>query len=115
MEGAESSETKSSVWYDEKTSDECLCRRVIFLATGFRDIYARYANGCFDEDAGAFVSLDRAVDGLKSGAVKFDRLSLRSPPDSRRLLREFKTYCDRLRVGDPIRRARFRDRERTIG
>lgn len=63
-----------------------------------RDLYAHYANRCYDESSGVFVSLDQAVDGLKSGAVKFEHLSLRGPPDSKELLREFKTYYDCLRV-----------------
>lgn len=72
---------------------------VIFLATDFGDVYARHAYRCYDENTGAFLSLDRAVDGLKSGAVTLERLSLRRPPDTWKLLREFKTDCYRTRVG----------------
>lgn len=79
--------------------------RVIFLAVDFRDIYARLKNRCIDKNSGGFMSLDEAVERLKSGTLKFQHVG-RYPFNSGKLYCDFKTYCGHLKVSHVLARCK---------
>ncbi|XP_022178689.1 adenylate kinase 8-like isoform X2 [Myzus persicae] len=80
-------------WLD---STEMAPNRVIFWAISFPELYCRFKNRCLVKNTGTIMTLDRALDELKAGTLKFEHLS-RYPLNSGKFLCEFKTYCERLK------------------
>ncbi|KAF0764219.1 adenylate kinase 8-like [Aphis craccivora] len=80
-------------WLD---STEMAPNRVIFLAISFPELYSRFKNRCLVKNTGAIMSLNRAVDEVKAGTLKFEHLS-RYPSNSGKFLCEFKSYCRHLK------------------
>ncbi|XP_008180630.1 adenylate kinase 8-like [Acyrthosiphon pisum] len=69
--------------------------RVIFLAISFPELYRRFKNRCLIKNTGTTMSLNRALNEMKAGTLKYEDL-LRCPSNSEKFLCEFKTYCIRL-------------------
>ncbi|CAI6369503.1 unnamed protein product [Macrosiphum euphorbiae] len=70
--------------------------RVTFLAISFPELYRRFKNRCLIKNTGTTMSLNRALNEMKAGKLKFEDL-LRYPSNSGTFLCEFKTYCKRLK------------------
>lgn len=74
-----------------------LTYRVIFLGIDFRDIFKRLENRCINKKSGTFMSLDQAVNELKSGILKIEHLGLYQLDLEKRFC-EYQKYSNHLKV-----------------
>lgn len=67
------------------------------MAIDFRDIFKRLENRCINKKSGTFMSLDQAINELKSGIIKIEHLALYQM-DLGKTFCEFQTYSNHLKV-----------------